>query len=113
MPEKRTSLAASQEPDWERLAALPQFRFLVSEKRRFIVPATLFFLGYYLALPILVGYFPALMKRRVLGPLNLAYLFALSQFVMAWALAALYLRSASRFDKLAADILLLPERTGE
>jgi uncharacterized membrane protein (DUF485 family) len=62
-------------------------------------------MSYYLALPILVGYFPDLMKKTVLGKVNLAYLFALSQFVMAWAVAFLYVRKASRWDKEAAAVI--------
>jgi uncharacterized membrane protein (DUF485 family) len=44
------------------------------------------------------------MSRAVLGPLTLAYCFALSQFVMAWILLALYLWRARRFDLSAARI---------
>ena len=35
------------------------------------------------------------MKQKVLGPVNIAYLFALSQFLMAWVLAWLYVRAAA------------------
>jgi len=90
--------------DWERVAAMPEFGQLMKAKAAFIVPATLFFLVYYFALPILVGWFPELMRRRV-GPVNLAYLFALSQFFMAWAVAFVYLRKAARFDEQARDVL--------
>lgn len=96
-------------PEWERLAASPEFATLLAQKRRFIVPATVFFIVYYFSLPVLVGYFPALMSRKVLGPVNIAYLFALSQFVMAWIMAWLYVRAAARFDKLAAEL----KRVGE
>lgn len=68
------------------------------------MPAGVFFLVYYFALPVLVGYAPELMSVRVWGPLNLAYVFALSQFAMAWIVAALYLRAASRWDRMAAEI---------
>jgi len=94
--------------DWNQLAASPRFRALLRHKRRFILPATLFFIVYYFALPVLVGYFPALMRRRI-GPVNIAYLFALSQFVMAWVLAGLYVRSANRFDKLSRELLKLED----
>src|SRR5262245_52417024 len=97
--------------DYEEIAATPEFRALVRAKVRFIVPATLFFVIYYFALPVLVGYAPAWMDQKVLGPVNLAYLFALSQFVMAWVLAALYVRRASRFDAMAAKVLERPEKT--
>ncbi len=91
--------------DWAALEAQPAFRALLARKARFIVGATLFFMSYYLALPVLVGYFPDLMKKQVLGKVNLAYLFALSQFVMAWTVAFLYVRKASRWDKEAADVI--------
>jgi uncharacterized membrane protein (DUF485 family) len=96
--------------NWDALARSPRFLALLAEKRRFIVPATIFFLVYYFSLPILVGYFPELMKRQVIGPVNLAYLFALSQFGMAWVLALIYMRAAVRFDTLAAEIRTEGER---
>lgn len=65
----------------------------------------IFFVVYYFALPVLIGYARPLMETRVLGPVNLAYLFALSQFFMAWIIAALYVRAAARFDRMAADVL--------
>lgn len=92
-------------PDWNRIASTAEFRALVDARRRFIIPATAFFLVYYFALPILVGYAPELMKRRVVGVVNLAYLFALSQFFMAWIVAALYVRAAARWDRMSRDIL--------
>ena len=91
--------------DWERVAAMDEFKELVAAKRKFIIPATVFFIVYYFALPLLVGYAPALMARKVFGVVNVAYLFALSQFFMAWILAALYVRAASGFDALATRIL--------
>lgn len=90
---------------WEKIAASSEFKDLVRAKLRMIVPATLFFVVYYFALPILVGYAPGLMQRKVVSSINLAYLFALSQFFMAWAIAALYVRAAARFDLMAKKIL--------
>jgi uncharacterized membrane protein (DUF485 family) len=90
---------------WKQIAASPEFKDLVRAKRRMIVPATVFFIAYYFALPILVGYAPELMQRKVVSSINLAYLFALSQFFMAWGLAALYVRAAARFDLMAKRIL--------
>jgi uncharacterized membrane protein (DUF485 family) len=87
--------------DWDKLASTAEFKTLLAAKARFIVPATVFFIAYYFALPLLVGYAPKLMATKVLGVVNLAYLFALSQFVMAWLLAWAYVRAAARFDELA------------
>jgi uncharacterized membrane protein (DUF485 family) len=89
---------------WEALAAEPEFRALVRARRRFVTPATIFFIAYYLALPISVGFLPQLMSRPVLGPLTLAYCFALSQFAMTWVLLAVYLWRARRIDLQAARI---------
>lgn len=91
--------------DWDRVAAMAEFKQLLAAKRKFILPATIFFIVYYFALPVLVGYAPGLMARKVFGVINLAYLFALSQFFMAWIVAALYVRAAGRFDALAKNIL--------
>ena len=39
------------------------------------------------------------------GHVNLAYLFALSQFFVAWLIAGLYVKAANNFDRLSKDIL--------
>jgi len=96
--------------DWDIVDQDPGFRKLMAAKARFIVPATIFFIAYYFALPILVGYAPELMATRVFGPVNLAYLFALSQFFMAWLIAFLYVRAANRFDRMAAELLATLDR---
>ena len=101
--QRRAPEAGSAE--WARLERDPEFRELVSAKRRFIVPATLFFLAYYFALPVLVGYWPGLMDRPVIGRINIAYLFALSQFLMAWVLMVAYIRRARVFDAMVGRMV--------
>jgi len=90
---------------FDRIVAGSSFRRLLRAKRAFIIPATVFFLVYYFALPVLTGYWPGMMGRKVFGHFSLAYVFALSQFPMAWIVAGLYLRAAARFDKQASAIL--------
>jgi uncharacterized membrane protein (DUF485 family) len=90
--------------DWEKIAARADFQGLLQRKARFVVPASIFFILYYFALPVLVGYARPLMVTQV-GPVNVAYLFALSQFFMAWIIAALYVRAANVFDRDAKAIL--------
>lgn len=97
--------------DWQNIAASAEFKALIHAKVRFILPAVIIFIVYYFLLPILVGYAPRLMERKVLGPVNIAYLFALSQFFVAWIIAALYVRAAGRFDRMASRIIEnLPNR---
>jgi uncharacterized membrane protein (DUF485 family) len=92
-------------PDWAAIERTPEFRALVRAKRAFIIPATIFFVLYYFALPALVGYWPDAMSTRVAGRINLAYLFALSQFVMAWALMAAYVSRARRYDRMVETLI--------
>ncbi|MEP7248319.1 MAG: DUF485 domain-containing protein [Spartobacteria bacterium] len=92
-------------PDWAGIAASPRFQELLRAKRRFIVPAMVFSILYYFALPVLVGWFPDLMKKKIGDGANLAYLFALSQFFMAWIVAGLYVAKAGAWDKAAARLL--------
>jgi uncharacterized membrane protein (DUF485 family) len=103
--DKELSSETIRPADWERVAAMDEFKNLIAAKRKFIAPAVIFFIVYYFALPALVGYAPELMSRRVLGVINVAYVFALSQFFMAWILAALYVRAAGRFDAMARKII--------
>ena len=104
-PHERTAEEEAGVINWQALAASEKFRRLLRAKRRFIVPAMVFFIIYYFALPVLVGYARPLMETRVFGAVNLAYLFALSQFFMAWVVAALYVRAAVKFDKMASDVI--------
>jgi uncharacterized membrane protein (DUF485 family) len=104
-PHERTADEEAGAINWEAIAASARFQELLRAKRRFIIPAMLVFIAYYFALPVLVGYARPLMEKRVFGPVNLAYLFALSQFFMAWIIAALYVRAANRFDRQAKEVI--------
>ena len=99
---------ADEDPDvaeWNAIYATEDFRALLKAKRRFIIPATIFFVVYYFALPYLVGYHPELMQRKVWGEMNWAYLFALSQFFMAWILAAIYVVVDAGWDRKGIAVL--------
>jgi len=103
---------AQSQSVWDRIADSKEFKDLMATKKTFIVPAFIFFVVYYFALPVLVGYAPRFMDTRV-GNVNLAYLFALSQFFVAWLIAALYVKAASNFDRLAKDILDKADKGGK
>jgi len=102
---ERTAGEDGAQYDWGAIARDPGFAALKAAKRRFIIPATIFFLVYYLTLPVLVGFFPAAMKTPVLGKVNWAYLYALSQFLMTWTLCGMYVRAARRWDEMNAALL--------
>jgi uncharacterized membrane protein (DUF485 family) len=105
-PAHELTAAEDSDPvDWSRVTQMPEFRAMVRAKLRFIIPAVIFFVVYYFALPVLVGYAPGLMSKKIFGVINIAYLFALSQFFMAWIIAVLYLRAAARFDKMEHTVV--------
>jgi len=97
--------ASQSQSIWDRIASSTEFKDFMATKKTFIVPAFVFFVVYYFALPVLVGYAPQFMSIKVIGPVNLAYLFALSQFFVAWLIAGLYVKAANNFDRLSKDIL--------
>jgi uncharacterized membrane protein (DUF485 family) len=83
----------------------PEMVELEHRHRRFVWPATVFFLIYYMALNILAGSARDLMGTRLFGQFTFGYLFALSQFLMAFVVAWVYARWAStRMDPLARDL---------
>ena len=83
----------------------PEMVELERRHSRFVWPATAFFLVYYMALNVLAGTSPGLMGRKLFGEFTFGYLFALSQFVMAFVVAWVYARwAARRMDPLATDL---------
>jgi len=113
-PDAKTPVAVPGKPQppsappaedvWEHVAAMDEFKLLLLARVEFVVPAVIAFVVYYFLLPISVGYFPQFMDKRI-GPVNLAYLFALSQFFVAWLIAWLYVRAARRFDDFGSRIM--------
>jgi uncharacterized membrane protein (DUF485 family) len=83
----------------------PEMAELERRHSRFVWPATAFFLIYYMSLNVLAGTSPDLMGTKLFGQFTVGYLFALSQFLMAFVVAWVYSRwAASRMDPLASDL---------
>ena len=92
---------ARPQVDWEAVEQSPEFQELIRRKRRFVVPATVFFLSWYLGFILLAGYAPDFMGESIYEGFTVGYLLALTQFVMVWGLALWYLRKAdNEFDPL-------------
>ena len=91
--------------DWSRLIADPRFQALHRRKQAFLTGLMVFSILYYFLLPVGAAYFPELFARRIVGPVNFGIVFALSEFVVAWAIAIVYTRRANRdFDCAARAI---------
>ncbi len=100
--------------DWKGIEASPEFRELVARRRRFVVPATIFFLVWYFGFIILAGYAPDFMGESVYEGLTLGYLLALTQFVMVAVLGLWYLRYSEReLDPLRAQITRSVDHPGD
>jgi uncharacterized membrane protein (DUF485 family) len=82
--------------DWTRIERSPEFRELISRRHRFIARAatlTLVSFGTYLGLATFATGF---MGTTVLGGVPVAWLAAMSQVLMTWAVTWTYLRKADR-----------------
>lgn len=102
---KNTSPHGPDPSEWDRIAASREFKNLVALKKLFIIPAFVFFFVFYFSLLVLVGYAPEWMSIRIFRTVNLAYLFALSQFLVGWLIAWLYMKASAKFDRLTNGIL--------
>ncbi len=92
--------------DWEAVERAPEFQELVKRRKRFVAPATAFFLIWYLGFILLAGYAPDFMGESVYQGLTVGYCLALTQFVMVFTLGYLYLRRSDRvYDPLAATVV--------
>ncbi len=90
---------------WADVIADPRFQALHRRKTTFLWGLMAVSVIYYFLLPIGAAYYQDLFKIRVWGVINVGLLFALSEFVVAWAIALYYSRVASNeFDRLAREI---------
>ncbi|MGC4028315.1 MAG: DUF485 domain-containing protein [Steroidobacteraceae bacterium] len=91
--------------DWVAIARDPRFEALHRSKSRFLWGLMAFSVVYYFLLPVGAVYWVDLFRKQVWGPVNVGLLFALSEFIVAWAIAFIYSRHASRrFDAMAREI---------
>ena len=91
--------------DWDAIIRDSRFQSLHRRKVLFLWGLMTFSVVYYFLLPIGAAYYQNLFKVRVWGVVNVGLLFALSEFVVAWAIALVYSRKASQdFDRMAEEI---------
>jgi uncharacterized membrane protein (DUF485 family) len=92
--------------DWDAIIRDPRFQDLHRRKTTFLWGLMALSVVYFLLLPVGAAYFPELFKIRVWGVVNFGLLFALSEFVVTFAVAVVYSRKATRdFDSVAAQIV--------
>ncbi|HUR84553.1 MAG TPA: DUF485 domain-containing protein [Solirubrobacteraceae bacterium] len=90
----------------------PEFRELIAARKRFVLPATIFYLAWYLGFILLTGYSPGFMGESVYQGLTVGYCLALTQFVVVAVLGIMYLRRSERvYDPLAAKVRATAQST--
>lgn len=76
------------------------FETLMNKKKRFLTLLTLFFLSYYLSLPILTSYFPQVMTYPIYQNITFAWVFAFTQFLLTAIICFIYYWKSKSYDQL-------------
>lgn len=82
--------------DWQAIEASAEFRQLTAARRRFVGPATIFFLAFFFAWLLLAALAPGFMALQVWGGMTIGFLLAAAQIFMTWIITILYLRKSDR-----------------
>jgi uncharacterized membrane protein (DUF485 family) len=88
----------------DRILKSPIFQQYIRQKTRLIIYATSIFLIGYFFLPVLIALAPHIVNRTVYRSLTVGWMIAFMQFVMAWAIAAVYWYKAKQLDRLLAQV---------
>lgn len=90
---------AGEGAEWNRVERTSAFQELMQRKKAFLIPAVIFFLAFYMAMPILAE-FTTVLDGQAIGAMTWAYVYGFAQFVMTWILCHLYLSRANKWDRL-------------
>lgn len=101
---KESKADANPPLQYSQVEKSTKFKELMQDKKRFIIPLTVFFLLFYFSLPILASY-TTILNNPAIGSITWVWILALAQFVMTWTLCILYVRKAAKFDQQAEEIL--------
>jgi len=94
----------SEEIDYTEVVKSNKFQKLISDRKKFIIPYTVFFLIFYFLLPIATSY-TTFLNKPAIGDISWIWLFAFAQFVMTFALCIVYVKKSSVFDAQADEII--------
>ena len=82
----------SAHPIYSELHESDDFEDLRRRYRSFVIPATAGFLAWYLLYVLMSGYARGFMSHKLLGNINVGYVFGLLQFASTFLIAWLYAR---------------------
>jgi uncharacterized membrane protein (DUF485 family) len=105
-PSAAEAIAAMDAGDWERLENSAQFKALVAQRRRVVVPCLAVFVVVFGTFTVLASWGRHFMARQIVSGFTIAYAFALGLIVMTWLLALIYIRASNaRIDPLAKAVV--------
>lgn len=104
MNEKIPFEEMKQQIDYEHIASTEEFNKLLSNKKKFIVPFTLFYMAYSLLLPFLALY-TDLLNQPVVGDITFAWIYGISFIPVSLLVCSIYVKKAAYFDEKAKEIL--------
>ncbi len=79
---------------------------LVARKLRFIGILTAIYMISFIGLTVLAGFARPFMAMKVLGAVNVGFVLIAANYVLAWAIALVYVRAANRtFDPLVIRVV--------
>jgi uncharacterized membrane protein (DUF485 family) len=82
--------------DFRRIEASAEFRELVSRRKRFLTIASIIVFGEFGLYLLLAAYAPGFMGTQIVDGLPIAWLAAMAQIFLTWALTWVYLRASER-----------------
>jgi uncharacterized membrane protein (DUF485 family) len=93
---------AGESAEWRRVERTSAFQQLIQRKKAFLIPAVIFFLVFYMTMPVLAG-FTTILDGQAIGAITWAYVYGFAQFLMTWILLHLYLNRAKKWDRLVEE----------
>jgi uncharacterized membrane protein (DUF485 family) len=95
----------SDHPIYVELQQSPEFGELRSKFRRFVFPATIAFMTWYLLYVVMSNWAGDFMSTKLVGHINVALVFGVLQFVSTFLIAWLYGRYMNdKVDPIARDL---------
>ena len=92
--ERSGPAAGARTFDWPAIERSAEFKELVEERRKFLVPATIVFLVGAIGYLLLAAFVPSVMSWQIVDGLTFAWVAAVSQVLLTWVLTWAYLRKA-------------------
>jgi uncharacterized membrane protein (DUF485 family) len=88
--------ARAETLDWLAIERSPEFKELVETRRRIITPLTVIWLVVSIGYLILAAFVPGVMGWQITDGLPFAWIAAITQVILTWAVTWSYLRQADR-----------------